>query len=159
MDRSGVYYLWITVTVFISCLDSHSDGTHSLQRVHWWTSDVISPNLLQWGNKLILNGLRVSTFLANLNFWVNYSFNAVQPHCQQCMPYVCLTKHKDILPSLQTAFPVLHKSKDRQERVESSGGRKCRITPHFLSLFSMSRQIEEWKETKLTQTHKEAGYF
>ncbi len=53
---------------FISCLDSHSDGTHSLQRVHWWTSDVISPNLLQWGNKLILNGLRVSTFLANLIF-------------------------------------------------------------------------------------------
>ncbi len=25
--------------VFISCLDSHSDGTHSLQRIHWWTSD------------------------------------------------------------------------------------------------------------------------
>ncbi len=22
--------------VFISCLDSHSDGTHSLQRIHWW---------------------------------------------------------------------------------------------------------------------------
>ncbi len=21
--------------VFISCLDSHSDGTHSLQRIHW----------------------------------------------------------------------------------------------------------------------------
>ncbi len=27
--------------VFISCLDSHSDGTHSLQRIHWWTSDVM----------------------------------------------------------------------------------------------------------------------
>ncbi len=25
--------------VFISCLDSHSDGTHSLQRIHCWTSD------------------------------------------------------------------------------------------------------------------------
>ncbi len=25
---------------FISCLDSHSDGTHSLQKIHWWTSDV-----------------------------------------------------------------------------------------------------------------------
>ncbi len=21
--------------VFINCLDSHSDGTHSLQRIHW----------------------------------------------------------------------------------------------------------------------------
>ncbi len=27
--------------VFISCLDSHSDGTHSLQWTHWWASDVI----------------------------------------------------------------------------------------------------------------------
>ncbi len=26
--------------VFMSCLDSHSDGTHSLQRIHWW-SDVM----------------------------------------------------------------------------------------------------------------------
>jgi len=25
--------------VFISCLDSHSGGTHSLQRIHWWASD------------------------------------------------------------------------------------------------------------------------
>ncbi len=25
--------------VFISCLDSHSDGTHSLQRIHWCASD------------------------------------------------------------------------------------------------------------------------
>ncbi len=25
--------------VFIHCLDSHSDGTHSLQKIHWWASD------------------------------------------------------------------------------------------------------------------------
>ncbi len=29
--------------VFISCLDSHSDGTHSLQRIHCWASDAM-PN-------------------------------------------------------------------------------------------------------------------
>ncbi len=40
MDWSGVDYLWIIV-VFISCLDSHSDGTHSLQRIHWWASDAM----------------------------------------------------------------------------------------------------------------------
>ncbi len=28
--------VWITCDVFISCLDSHSDGTHSLQRIQWW---------------------------------------------------------------------------------------------------------------------------
>ncbi len=27
--------------VFISCLGSHSDGTHSLQRIQWWASDVM----------------------------------------------------------------------------------------------------------------------
>ncbi len=27
--------------VFITCLDSHSDGTHSLQRIHCWSSDVM----------------------------------------------------------------------------------------------------------------------
>ncbi len=33
--------MWITCYVFMSCLDSHSDGTHSLQRIHWWASDVM----------------------------------------------------------------------------------------------------------------------
>ncbi len=32
--------MWINHYVFISCLDSHSDGTHSLQKIHWWGSDV-----------------------------------------------------------------------------------------------------------------------
>ncbi len=27
--------------VLISCLDSHSDGTHSLQRINWWASYVM----------------------------------------------------------------------------------------------------------------------
>ncbi len=34
IDWSNVDYLWINCDVFISCLDSHSDGTHSLQRMH-----------------------------------------------------------------------------------------------------------------------------
>ncbi len=28
--------------VFISCLDSHSDGTHSLQRIHCWDTDAVT---------------------------------------------------------------------------------------------------------------------
>ncbi len=36
--------------VLISCLDSHSDGTHSLQRIHWYC--LIFPNLFRWRNKL-----------------------------------------------------------------------------------------------------------
>ncbi len=38
--------------VFISCLDSHSDGTHSLQRIHWWAKSEF-PNLFPWINKFI----------------------------------------------------------------------------------------------------------
>ncbi len=33
--------MWITCDVFISFLDSHSDGTPSLQRIYWWAKDVI----------------------------------------------------------------------------------------------------------------------
>ncbi len=31
----------VWIIVMFSCLDSHSDGTHSLQRIHWWASDVM----------------------------------------------------------------------------------------------------------------------
>ncbi len=37
MDWSGVDYC----DVFISCLDSHSDGTHSLQSIHWWSDTML----------------------------------------------------------------------------------------------------------------------
>ncbi len=40
MDWSCMDYCYYYFDVFISCLDSHSDGTHSLQRIHWW-SDVM----------------------------------------------------------------------------------------------------------------------
>ncbi len=39
---SQIINWWIGVDyydVFISSLDSHSDGTHSLQSIHWWASD------------------------------------------------------------------------------------------------------------------------
>ncbi len=48
--------------VFISCLDSHSDGTHSLQSIHWWAFDV----MLQFSKSVPMN---------KLTFWVNCSFN------------------------------------------------------------------------------------
>ncbi len=37
MDWSGVDYC----DFFISCLDSYSDGTHSLQRIQLWESDAM----------------------------------------------------------------------------------------------------------------------
>ncbi len=63
--------------VFIRCLNSHSDGTHSLQKIHCWASNV----MLNFSNSAsinklisILNGLRVRRLLANVHFWVSYSF-------------------------------------------------------------------------------------
>ncbi len=37
----GLEWCGLLCGVFISCLDSHSDGTHSLQRIHWWVNDVM----------------------------------------------------------------------------------------------------------------------
>ncbi len=65
--------------VFISCLNYHSDGTHSLQRIHLWVNDVMlnfsksvplkkqTPPHLGWPEGELIS--------ANLNFCVNYSFN------------------------------------------------------------------------------------
>ncbi len=68
--------VWITCGLlwwFYQCLDSHSDGTHSLQRIHWWASDGMlhfsksdeetnsSTSRMAWGR----GG---STFSANAHF-------------------------------------------------------------------------------------------
>ncbi len=40
MDWSHVDYLWVIV-MFLSAVWTHSDGTHSLQRIHWWARDIM----------------------------------------------------------------------------------------------------------------------
>ncbi len=64
--------------VFISCLDSHSDGTHSLQRIHCWDSDAV----LYFSKTVHMKKqtrLQVSKWVgecsANFHFWVNYYCN------------------------------------------------------------------------------------
>ncbi len=70
---------WLLVNYFISCLDSHSDGTHLLQMIHCWASDV----MLHFYESVPMKkqthlhlGLRGNTFSANVNFWLNYICNA-----------------------------------------------------------------------------------
>ncbi len=79
MDWSGVDYC----DVFISCLDSHSDGTHSLQSIHCWANNAILhfsksdeetnsfTSWLAWGWR---------HFQQMLIFWVNYFSNSIQVH-------------------------------------------------------------------------------
>ncbi len=58
--------------VFISSLDSHSDGTHSMQSINWWESDVMPHFSKSFVTKkqthLHLDGLRMSQFSANFHF-------------------------------------------------------------------------------------------
>ncbi len=72
----GVDYLRIIV-LFLSA-DTYSDGTHSLQSIHWWASDGMlhfykpdeetnsSTSWMVW---------RLSTFSEKTHFGVKYSFN------------------------------------------------------------------------------------
>ncbi len=61
MDWSGMNYLRIIVMLLISCLDSNSDGTHSLQRIHLWWNATISPNLFSL--KMLGNKVRTSDWV------------------------------------------------------------------------------------------------
>ncbi len=79
--------------VFIGCLDSHSDGTHSLQRIHWWESDgMLHFSKSDEENKLVCisDGLRVSKcssifpFLDELFLeWLNRGFRH-ENHTHRC---------------------------------------------------------------------------
>ncbi len=50
MDWSHVDYLWIIV-MFLSAVWTHFNGTHLLQRIHWYASDEQVSNLIMmtWG--------------------------------------------------------------------------------------------------------------
>ncbi len=68
----------ITCEVFISHLNSHSDGTHSLQRIHLWASGVMlhffKSVLIR--NKFIHLGWPEGEYIfSKYNFLLNHSFN------------------------------------------------------------------------------------
>ncbi len=64
MGWSCVDYCYL----FISCLESHSDGTHSLQRIHWWAmmQCYIFPNLHWWRSKLGWPKCKYSFFVVEI---------------------------------------------------------------------------------------------
>ncbi len=72
MDWSGVDYLWIIV-MFLSAVWTHSDGTHSLQRINWCNAKFLQICSDEQKLIYILDALKVSTFSANCSFWVNFS--------------------------------------------------------------------------------------
>ncbi len=62
LESSGllVYYC----DVFISCLKSHFDGTHSLQMIHWWASDV----MIHFFKPVLIN---------SSTSWIAYNFQQI----------------------------------------------------------------------------------
>ncbi len=64
--------------VFISCLDSHSDGTHSLQSIYCWTSDEMQnfPKSVQSSSK---NALWVCLCGYLLSGWISSNVWDVLP--------------------------------------------------------------------------------
>ncbi len=62
--------MWITCG-FISCLDSHSDGTHSLQKIHWWAK--FSKTVLMKKQTHLHFGWPEGVHICS-NIWVSYSF-------------------------------------------------------------------------------------
>ncbi len=72
LDNLWIIVIFFFVVVFISCLDSHSDGTHSLQRIYWWASDVmqnLSKSVPVKKKKNVLDGLSLSTCSSNIG-WI-----------------------------------------------------------------------------------------
>ncbi len=66
--------------VFISCLDSHSDGTHSLKRIHCWDTDALlhfskSDEETNSSTSLDCKDLKIYTPLTvKLKLWVRCRF-------------------------------------------------------------------------------------
>ncbi len=69
--------------VFISCLNSHSDGTHSQQGIHWWASDVMQHIIWYFKRYCDFSVIPFPVFLCfflsacctTLFFWQNKVFN------------------------------------------------------------------------------------
>ncbi len=128
--------------VFISCLDSHSDGTHSLQRIHWWASDGMlhsSKSDEETNSSTSWMAWRLSTFSENTHFWVNYSFNI-----------------RSICPGIMRVASYLDFDCDRshfQDKYTCTTIRIFDILPFVLSLFSWKPSDyfilnEGWKSVK-----------
>ncbi len=81
--------------VFISFLDSHTAGTHSLQRIHWWASDAMLH--FYKSDEETTSSTSQSTFSANLSFLGEvYSFN---PHWQ-----ITFTVSSTVVKSVEIHF-------------------------------------------------------
>ncbi len=132
MSRLGLGVVWcwlledyLRIIVLFLSADTYSDGTHSLQSIHWWASDGMlhfykpdeetnsSTSWMVW---------RLSTFSEKTHFGVKYSFNI-----------------RAIWPGIMRVGSYLDFDCDRsrfQDKYTCTTSRIFYILPFILSLFS-----------------------
>ncbi len=93
--------------VFISCLDSHTDGTHSLQKIHCWASDEMlnfSKSFNVGVNYSFILYTRGSQSLNNINV---YLFKEPWPELRTIALHVNLSKHICLGPDVGRDLALL----------------------------------------------------
>ncbi len=98
--------------VFISCLDSHSDGTHSRQKIHWCASDVLNLHKLNLSTKFLQICLdeKTNSFTSWMTWgWVYFQqffiFGWTFPLRKYVDPHTASRKHLFCCPA---STPISH---------------------------------------------------
>ncbi len=94
-DITGLEWCGLLVDycdVFISCLYSRSDGTHSLQRISWWASNLklLSPNLMTKQTHLHSGRPEGESILSKCSFLGEQSFSSTI----SCLNWKCFALQK-----------------------------------------------------------------
>ncbi len=119
--------------VFISCLDSHSDGTHSLQRIHWWASDI----MLHFFKSVLMK--------SNIMSWLAWELIHLQQVWVRFIPRALISWLSGVNEySLSTDLCACHVNAQGQQTDGSSGSDLCCIqllTPQSLCLLDKQEHL------------------
>ncbi len=126
--------------VFISCLNSHSDGTHSLQRIRDVQQNFSKSLHIKKTLIYILDGLRVSTFSAKVHLCMKYSFNHKWAYAVS-------------VPSLWEVYSALGVEWGRCGKCNRAGVQKYIYCVVYSGLRSHLDPLTAVSKTKYIQTH------
>ncbi len=131
---SGVDYC----DVSISCFDSHSDGTHSLQRIHWWASDA----MLNFSRSVLMKK-QTHLYLANFQQFIlnnNREISVENPWFQICICYIHIFTVKTTRIAHIKTITAVFLTGCQRTRVWT-----CSRIPH-----KTCSEIQPWKQTQST---------
>ncbi len=94
-DWSHVNCLWTTV-IFIRCLNSHSDGTHSLQKI-FLASKLYNAKFFQICSTNSSTSWMAWEWIKFQHFFFNYSFNAMASYQHEQQPIFHTDSYSPVL--------------------------------------------------------------